>query len=506
MLGPGLTLDQLETKRMLNKWIVTVLVLLTSTQLPAQDPVKRAAREEVTATYEGVRTSQIRRYPIGVFDSGTGGLTILEQILKSDGFNNRTHHPQGDGKSDFEKESFIFLADQANMPYGNYPVIKKEQFLDDLIVKDADFLLGKEYFSLSGQNRQWSKSPVKAIVIACNTATAYGQADIEQVVQASGLDIKVIGVIDAGAKGAIEVLAQGEDASIAVVPTKGTVLSGAYPRAIKANAEQNHLKQKINVFQQGALGLAGSIDGAREFIQIEKPDNLPRDDYRGPSSDNDEAPIDLSILRRYGFDYSENRLLFNGSELKPTNIQLNSVENYIAYHLTTLMEQMRIAKEAPPLKSVVMGCTHFPFYQDAFANELRRLRNYKENDEYVYRGLMAEKIKLIDPAFFTARELYQSLSEDKRLNSKAANAQGTRGEFYVTVPSEGQSRERLNDVGGFTYEFKYGRLSGEVSSDFRAVPFDESNLGTGVLRRLQERVPTVWSLLSEFREQSDKVK
>ena len=258
---------------MLIKWIGTVLLLLTSTQLSAQDPVKRAASDEVTATYEGVRTSQIKKYPIGVFDSGTGGLTILEQILKSDGFNNRTHHPLGDGKTDFEKESFIFLADQANMPYGNYPVIRKEQFLDDLIVKDADFLMGKDYFSLSGQKRQLGKTPVKAIVIACNTATAYGQADIEQVVAAAGLDIKVIGVIDAGAKGAIEVLAEGEDASIAVVPTKGTVLSGAYPEAIKTNAAQKKLNQKITVFQQGAFGLAGSIDGAREFIQNGKKDN-----------------------------------------------------------------------------------------------------------------------------------------------------------------------------------------------------------------------------------------
>ena len=504
--GPGVNLDRMETKRMSIKWIGTALLILTSTQVSAQDPVKQAASEEVTATYEGVRASQIKKYPIGVFDSGTGGLTILEQILKSDGFNNRTHDPLGDGKSDFEKESFIFLADQANMPYGNYPVIKKEQFLDDLIVKDADFLLGKDYFSLSGQKRQWSKSPVKAIVIACNTATAYGQPDIEQVVHAAGLDIKVVGVIDAGAKGAIEVLAPGEDASIAVVPTKGTVLSGAYPRAIKDNADQRRLSQTIDVFQQGAFGLAGSIDGAREFIQNGKADNSPRDDYRGPSSDNREALIDLSILPRYGFDFSGNRMLFNGSEQNLTNVQLNSVENYIAYHLTTLMEQMREAKEAPPLKSVVLGCTHFPFYQEAFAKELRRLRDYKENDQYVYRRFMADEIKLIDPAFFTARELYESLVDDRRLNNKPANSQATRGEFYVTVPAEGQSRERLNDVGGFSYDFKYGRLSGDVNSDFRAVPFDESNLGDVVLKRLQDRVPTVWSLLSEFREKSDKLK
>ena len=87
---------------MLIKWIGTVLLILTSTQISAQDAVKQAASEEVTATYEGVRASQIKKYPIGVFDSGTGGLTLLEQILKSDGFNNRTPDPLGDGILDFE--------------------------------------------------------------------------------------------------------------------------------------------------------------------------------------------------------------------------------------------------------------------------------------------------------------------------------------------------------------------------------------------------------------------
>ena len=45
-----------------------------------------------------------------------------------------------------------------------------------------------------------------------------------------------------------------------------------------------------------------------------------------------------------------------------------------------------------------------------------------------------------------------------------------------------------------------------AASTLRAVPFDESNLGPVVLKRLEERVPTVWALLSEFREKSQKLK
>ena len=55
--------------------------------------------------------------PIGVFDSGTGGLTVLEAMLTLDAFNNLTGAPGSDGKPDFEKEYFQYLADQANMPY-----------------------------------------------------------------------------------------------------------------------------------------------------------------------------------------------------------------------------------------------------------------------------------------------------------------------------------------------------------------------------------------------------
>ena len=59
--------------------------------------------------------------PIGVFDSGIGGLTVLNEIVTIDRFNNVTHEPGPDGHPDFENESFVYFGDQANMPYGNYP-------------------------------------------------------------------------------------------------------------------------------------------------------------------------------------------------------------------------------------------------------------------------------------------------------------------------------------------------------------------------------------------------
>ena len=58
--------------------------------------------------------------PIGVFDSGTGGLTVLKSILDFDQHQNETHAHGSDSVRDFLHESFIYFGDLANMPYGNY--------------------------------------------------------------------------------------------------------------------------------------------------------------------------------------------------------------------------------------------------------------------------------------------------------------------------------------------------------------------------------------------------
>jgi len=468
-----------------------------------EDPVEIAASSSIASVYRNIGPESMRELPIGVFDSGTGGLTVLQTILTIDAFRNGKEvlSMAADGQCDFCRESFIYLADQANMPYGNYPVVGKEQLLDDLIVKDAWFLMGRECFRRSDQDGQFvsrSKVPVKAIVIACNTATAYGQSDIEQVIEAAGLDIRVIGVIGAGAKGAVRVFSDGQPGTIGVVPTKGTVLSGAYPKAIHDEIRKTGLTQRIEVVQQGAFGLAGAIDGAQEFILETVTSHALRDSYRGPSVTNPECRIDPSLLKRYAFDFSNNRMLYSGSQEQPAELQLNSVENYLAYHLVTLMEQMRAIGDAPPLRAIILGCTHFPFYEDVFRRELDRLRNHQEGGEYVYRKFMAESVELINPAYFTAIELYEKLARDNRLR----NGEEARGcsEFYVTVPSSDLQGNQLDNNGWFTYEFKYGRDAGSIASQFRAVSLDGTNLDEDVFKRLQRQVPQVWELMLDFRQ------
>ena len=244
-----------------------------------------------------------RALAIGVFDSGTGGLTVLDAVVNYDSYDNKTkaYKKGGDGVRDFTGEYFVYLGDKANMPYGNYAKEGKTELLKEHIIKDAQFLLGSRYY-VSEKAREYKedKPSVKAIVIACNTATAFGKEDVEEFVKRLGLEIKVIGIIDAGAKAALSFFQPDESATIGVMATAGTVSSQGYVRAIESLKDKLGYSGDIEVYQQAGVGLAGAIDGADEYI---KPGaSGPRDGYKGPSDKNSDVKIDISILTRYGFE------------------------------------------------------------------------------------------------------------------------------------------------------------------------------------------------------------
>lgn len=196
----------------------------------------------VAADYRG----DLRDLPIGVFDSGVGGLTVLEAIKAHDRHHNQTGAEGPDGVPDFAGERFVYFGDQANMPYGNYSAVGRTDFLRELILRDALFLLGRRYAN-------GTKPPVKAIVIACNTATAYGLEDIRAAVKAWGIPVVVVGVVEAGAQGLVET-ADGAQGGVAVLATVGTCASNAYPKAIAKVTGRP-------VRQLGSASLAAAIEG-----------------------------------------------------------------------------------------------------------------------------------------------------------------------------------------------------------------------------------------------------
>jgi hypothetical protein len=249
------------------------------------------------------------------------------------------------------------------------------------------------------------------------------------------------------------------------------------------------------------------MDGAPEHIVRKATSSRPRQAYRGPSLTNPHDPIDLTILARYDFDFADHGMLYEASPTEPTSLQLNSVDNYIAYDVVTLLETARRSADPAPLRAVILGCTHFPFYAASFRREFQRLYNLRENGRYVYRPYMADDLQLIDPAYFAARKLYRSLAEDAKLRRSGEHRPGrTRGEFYITVPRRDRADVPLDQTGWFTYDYKYGRDPGEVGADYRAVLLRPQYLDAGAQERVRRQAPAVWRMFQEFRAGNAKWK
>ena len=296
----------------------------------------------------------LRRLPIGVFDSGIGGLTVLEAVLKLDRHDNATGKPGADGIADFAGERFVYLGDQANMPYGNYSRAGRVDFLRELIVRDGLFLLGDRYHGDDGSPRR-DKPPVKAIVIACNTATAYGLDDLRAALAAWNVPIPIIGVVEAGGRGAIEVLrADTQAGAAAILATVGTCDSGAYPKTIKRLAGQQGLQAPL-VCQRGSAGLAAAIEGTA-----------------------------------------------------------GSVDECIRLDVGALVEEYHRDGGSKPISTVVLGCTHYPLIRDAIEREFLRLREHRDAaGRQPYRGLIAERLTFVDPGENAAQELFRELFQRK---------------------------------------------------------------------------------------------
>jgi glutamate racemase len=460
-----------------------------------------------TASYYYIDTKSYpaknKLLPIGIFDSGTGGLTVLDAIVNFDKFDNNNHKltNSGDAIRDFNLENFIYLGDKANMPYGQYESFNKTALLKEHVIKDVQFLMSNKYYSK--ENTPYfstDKQPVKAIVIACNTATAFAKDDVESFIKKAGLNLKVIGVIGAGVRGALSSINNNEDAGIAVFATAGTVSSNGYPKEIFKSLKISGHNGKIEVFQQAGVGLAGAVDGAEEYIDIKT--NAPRKIYKGPSDKNDAVKINIAILSRYNFDWSGNNMLYDGTRETPENIQINSINNYISYHVVSLMESIKNTENAPVLKSIILGCTHYPFYTDMFKLKLAELYNLRENGNYVYRNLMIKNIPIIDPAINTAKELYEYLNAENLFNESSL----MKSEFYISVANKDNPNNIIDEKGNFTYEYKYGRDAGNIQPYVKVVPFTRNNIGEETIKMLYDKAPFTYDLIKNFSRNNPKNK
>ena len=136
-----------------------------------------------------VEDKELLEMPIGVFDSGMGGLTVMREIMRQ-----------------IPNERIIYFGDTARVPYGS----KSRETVTRYSRQIVRFLQTQK---------------VKAIVVACNTASAYALDDLEK-----EIDIPIIGVVRPGAKTAAEATRNGQ---IGVIATAGTIGSGIYTTYIR---------------------------------------------------------------------------------------------------------------------------------------------------------------------------------------------------------------------------------------------------------------------------------
>ncbi len=165
--------------------------------------------------------------PIGLFDSGVGGLTVLREVICQLPF-----------------ESTTYFGDTARVPYGS----KSRDVIERFSLEIGQFLL---------------KQDVKMIVVACNTASAFALPALK-----NRFSVPIIGVIEPGARAALGATRSGR---IGVIGTEGTIESQAYTEAL------HRLKKDVQVMgqacplivplvEEGWIEKAVAVDIVREYL------------------------------------------------------------------------------------------------------------------------------------------------------------------------------------------------------------------------------------------------
>ena len=168
-----------------------------------------------------------RNLPIGIFDSGVGGLTVYSALHER-----------------LPNERFVYLGDTARVPYGTKSLATVERYA----VENARFLEARG---------------IKMLVVACNTASALALPAIRRAVH-----VEVVGVIEPGARAAISVAS---DHRIGVIATEATVQSHAYRHAISSVHENAEIIERacplfVSLAEEGWSDTTVARDVARQYL------------------------------------------------------------------------------------------------------------------------------------------------------------------------------------------------------------------------------------------------
>ena len=169
-----------------------------------------------------------KQKPIGVFDSGIGGLTVVKRLA-----------------STLPNENIIYFGDTARVPYGS----KSNSTVIEYSIQNTRFLLGKN---------------VKAVIVACNTASSIAIPDLKKM-----FDIPIIGMIEPGSKMALQ---KSSNKMIGVIGTRATIANLAYSSEIKKMNDKAQVFEKpcplfVPLAEEGWIKHRATFEIAEEYLR-----------------------------------------------------------------------------------------------------------------------------------------------------------------------------------------------------------------------------------------------
>jgi glutamate racemase len=169
-----------------------------------------------------------KQKPIGVFDSGIGGLTVVKRLA-----------------STLPNESIIYFGDTARVPYGS----KSNSTVIEYSIQNTKFLLQKN---------------IKALVVACNTASSIAIPDLKKM-----FDIPIIGMIEPGSRMALQ---ESHTKKIGVIGTRATISNLAYSKEIKKMNDSAEVFEKpcplfVPLAEEGWIKHQATFEIAEEYLK-----------------------------------------------------------------------------------------------------------------------------------------------------------------------------------------------------------------------------------------------
>lgn len=172
--------------------------------------------------------------PIGVFDSGIGGLTVLKELEET-----------------FKEENFIYLGDTLNFPYGD----KTKEEIISFSKSNIEYLISKN---------------VKMIIIACGTATSQSLDEMREL-----FDIPIMGIIEP----TVQYVKNMSIRKIGVIATTGTIRSGAWEKSLKKQISDievvsNACPLLAGIAEEGKATSKESIEAVHNYMEIFKQNHI----------------------------------------------------------------------------------------------------------------------------------------------------------------------------------------------------------------------------------------